>query len=211
MTEMTIAKESWTDLEENDLDSFSTTAAIVVSDAEKYPLLVTVAALLTSKANAYHIALSLYNQIGGTTYKDAKDQAKGLLYKAHEEVAKKLEETAEGDANYMTAPGYKLAETGGSRHTGVVPKPVITKALSNETRGLVKFILKADDPLQIKGVIGISSADNGVTWQNGITAFGLRFELGDQPSGVNMLYKFKFIATNNRTSGWSEGEWVEIF
>ncbi len=208
---MLIAKESWTDKDENELDSMSTTAAIVVSDAVKYPLLVTVAALLTNKANAYHIAQSLYNQFGGNTYKDAKDQAKGLLYKAHEEVAKKLEETAEGDANYMTAPGYKLAQTGGNRHTGVVPKPVISKAVSNETRGLVKFILKAADPLVIKGVVGISSADNGVTWQNGITAFGLRFEVDGQPSGANMLYKFMFIATNNRKSGWSDAEFVEVF
>ncbi len=130
MEEKRIAKESWTDLTENSLDTFSTTAAGVISDVVAYPLLATQANLLTSKANNYHISLSRYVQLGGTANRDQKDYDKNALFKAHGEASLKLEETADGDENYMTRPGYKIAQTGGTPHTSMIPKPTFQKAIN---------------------------------------------------------------------------------
>lgn len=205
-----IAAASWTDLDENSLDMFSTTASLITSVAADYPLVIPQATSLTLRADNYHKSLSRYQQFGGTDNKDQKDLDKSLLYKAHEEMATKLEETADGDEYYMTRPGYRL-DLKGSAKTAVINKPRLQKAISEQVRGRVKFILKADDPREIKGVVGRRSLDNGVTWENGIYNFGLKVLLEDQPSGQAVLYQFMFMATYGRKSDWSEVFRVEIF
>lgn len=207
---LSIATASWTDLDENSLDAFSTTAAVIVSDPITYPLVITQAGNLTLRADNYHKSLSLYQRFGGTDNKDQKDLDKGLLYKAHEEMTAKLEETADGDPYYLTRPGYRLDQKGSAK-TAIVNKPILQKSSSGEVRGRVKFILKAADPREIKGVVGRRSLDNGVTWENGIYNFGLKLLLEDQPSGQAVLYQFMFMATYGRKSDWSEIFRVEVF
>jgi len=206
-----IASASWTELDEVSLDTFSTTAAIVVSDPVAYPLVIAEAATLDTKATDYHKALSRYVQFGGSDNRDAKDVAKAFLYKAHVNLTTKLEATAEGNEDYLTQPGYRIEQRGGTPKTARVAQPVARKAISQNVRGRVNFILVAENPREIKGVVGRRSLDNGVTWENGIYNFGLNFILDDQPSGMAVLYQFKFKATYNRESYWSESIRVEIF
>jgi len=193
------------------LDAMSTTAALVVSDPEEYPLLVTEALALTTHANNYHIAYSRYQQFGGSAYRDAKDDAKDLLYKAHEGVAAKLEATSDGNVYYMTRPGYRLDGNVGGFSFATVPAPTLQKVESIKVRGRVKFILDAAKSREVKGIIGRYSLDNGVTWHNGIVEFRLNFTLEGQASGQAVLYQFMFKATNNRVSDWSDIIRVEVF
>lgn len=205
-----IASASWTDLDELSLDTFSTTAAIVVSDAVAYPLVITEAATLDTKATDYHKAVSRFVQFGGSDNKDAKDLAKQQLFVAHVSLVNKLEATANNNPDYLTRPGYRL-DLKGFPKTGRVNPPRARKAISETVRGRVRFILTADNPREIKGVIGRRSLDNGISWENGIYDFGLSFLLKDQPSGTAVLYQFMFKATYGRESDWSESIRVEVF
>jgi hypothetical protein len=211
MTELKIAAGSWADLDEASLNTFSTTAALVVSDKAAYPEVEELAAALTAAASAYNIAYSRHKQFGGTDNQAAKDDAKAALYTAHQAIATKLEATANGNATYLTAPGYHLAGTGGKASLARVPAPGIKKVESAKVRGRVQFILHAANPRIIKGIVGRSSEDNGLIWQNGIHEYGLNFTLEGQPSGKAMLYQFKFRATNGRESDWSEPIRVDVF
>lgn len=209
-TELKIASGSWTDLNESKLDTFSTNVAEVTTH-EDYVAVRTEANALASDATSYHKALSRYLQFGGTENKDAKDAAKKALYASHQALAEKLEETCGGSMEYLTRPGYHLDGRGGNRSTAKVPSPVLQSVESKSVRGRVKFILKAANPREIKGIIGKSSEDNGLTWKNGINVFSLNFVLEDQPSGKPMIYQFMFHATNSRQSDWSESIRIDVF
>ncbi len=207
----TIADASWTDLREAKLDTFSTTAAIVISDPVSYPDMVTEAALLTSNSSNYHIAFSRFEQFGGTANKDAKDAAKSLLYKTHYEVARKLENTYTDNIDYLTRPGYSLDRKPGGQSNAAVPPPVLQKVDSRKVRGVVDFILKAKNTREIKGVVGRYSLDNGVTWIEDIYVYRLKFRLENQASGATVVYQFRFMATGNRVSYWSDKIYVDVF
>jgi hypothetical protein len=207
-----IAASSWTDLGDPSLDTMSTSAALVISNASDYPLLVTEATALTNAANTFHLAHSRYQQFGGNGFRDKKDADKIALYEVHLAVAKKLEETSNGNVEYLTRPGYRLDEKGGTISIARVPPPRIQKAESVKVRGRVKFILSAANSREIKGVIGRYSEDNGATWIEGqIVEFGLNFTLEGQASGKAVLYQFMFKATNGRESDWSDIVRVEVF
>lgn len=211
MNELKIASGSWTNLDEASLNTFSTTAALVVSDRANYPEVESAAAELSIAAAKYNIAYSRHKQFGGTDNKEAKDIAKATLYSAHQTVANRLEATANGNRAYLSAPGYHIDAVGGTPSLARVPAPGIKKAISANVRGRVNFILKAADPRIIKGIVGKHSVDNGQTWQNGLHEYGLNFTLEGQPSGKAMLYQFKFRATNSRESDWSEVVRVDVF
>lgn len=204
-----IAAASWTELGEKELDSFSTTAAGIVIDQDAYPLVKPEALELELRATNYHKSLSRFLQFGGSDNKDLKDRDKVLLFGAHVQVAARLEATADGDTSYLTRPGYRL-DLQGKAKTAIIAPPTLQSAKSLE-RGQVKIILKAKQPREIKGVVGKYSLDNGVTWVNGIYNFGLKLLLEGQPSGLAVLYQFKFMGTYERESKWSEIFRVEVF
>lgn len=206
-----IADNSWTGLSEPRLDAFSTIAAEIVSDPALYPELSAEAVALTSASAKYHLALSRYLQFTGSENREAKDFAKSLLFKAHTNVARKLEATADGNVEYLTRPGYRLDRKGGGHSLATVWPPSLKKVESKTVRGRVKFILGARNPREIKAILGRSSQDNGVTWTEGIIAYDLNFTLDGLPSGVGMLFQFRFRATNNRMSDWSEKIYVEVY
>jgi hypothetical protein len=211
IAEPKIAAASWTNLEDGLLDTFSTTASIILSDAALYPQLAAEATALSNASSSYHIAYSRFKQFGGSNNKETKDFAKYALYQAHQAAANKLEATANGDQEYLVRPGYLLDQKGGRSSKARVAAPTLKKAESNSARGRVKFILKAQNPREIKGIIGQYSEDNGTTWSNGLHLYDLNFTLENQPSGKGVLYQFKFRATNNRESEWSERFYVEVY
>lgn len=212
MIEFKISDRSWTDLGESELDSMSTSAALVVSDQGQYPDLVAEALALTNSANAYHIAYSRFMSFGGNDLRLELDAAKANLYTAHANTARKLELTANGNKEYLMRPGYRLVEDRvGRASLAAVKPPVISKTESNKQRGRVKFILKAERPREIKAIVGRYSTDNGATWNNGILELTLRFLLENQPSGQGVLYQFMFKATSGRTSDWSDTVYVDVF
>lgn len=211
-TDLKIAEESWTALEDGTLDTMSTNAALVISDAANYPDLVAEAAALTTAANKYHISYSRYAAYGGSDHSDLMEADKLALYAAHANAASKLEMTDNGNKEYLTLPGYRTDEKLASRFSfAAVPAPKFQKVESNTKRGRVKFILKAKIPREVKAIIGKYSTDNGATWHNGIMELNLRFVLDDQPSGQGVLYQFMFQATNGRKSDWSGSHYVDVY
>lgn len=207
-----IAPGSWTDLDLGPLDTFSTIAAMVISVEADYPLLKELAPVLTTAANNFHIAYSRFNQFGGSENRELMEAAKAALYEAHQAVATKLEETANGNREYITRLGYRIEEKGGTPSRAKVKAPVLQKVESVKVRGRVKFILKAANAAEVKAVIGRYSDDNGETWVEGqIIEFTLNFTFENQPSGKTRLYQFMFKATSGRTSDWSEKIRVEVF
>ncbi len=160
-----------------------------------------------TKATAYAASLSLADEFGGTDRKDAKNLDRTELTKALDVLVEELEAAAANKpdpAAFLEYLGFELAKQP-SRKTGVVKYPVIQtlKSGGDDTRrGVVKCVLKAEDPSEIRGVVGRRSDDNGTTWVNGIMSPKLAFEMKEQPSGVYALYQFKFVATNNRESDW---------
>ncbi len=212
MEQRKIAKSSWTDLDEKALDGFATTVAITISDTEKYPDLAAEATLMTTLSNNYHKSLSLFLSKGGTTNKDAKDEDKAFLFKGLDQTSLKIEDTGAGKPDsYYTDPGFKLERNPGKHKTGAVPAPIFRKAAKTMVRGQVHFILKAVDRSEVKGVIGRYSLDNGVTWIDGLYAFKLNFKIDGMRSGADVWFQFRFDATNNRKSDWSEIKLVQIF
>lgn len=206
-----IAVSSWTELDDASLNTFSTTAANVLSDQVAYPLLIEETKTLSDAASNFNIAYSRYKQFGGIANREAKDSARANLYGAHATVAAKLEATVGDDLTYLTKPGYRLEGTGGRRSTAKVPPPVLQKAESAKVRGRVLIILKAQQTRTIKGVEGRYSLDNGLTWHEGIHQVKLSFNLEDQPSGKTVIYQFRFLATNNRISDWSAHIRVDVY
>lgn len=213
MTDLKIADKSWTDQSESELDSMSTSAALVVSDPGLYPDVVAEATALTSSSKAYHIIYSRYASFGGSDLRIELDAAKDTLYTDHFNLARKLELTANGSKEYLIRPGYRLVEEDriGRHSLATVRPPVIQKLENTKQRGRVKFILKAQNSREIKAIVGRSSTDNGVTWQNGILELNLRFLLENQPSGQGVLYQFMFKATNGRTSDWSDAVHIDVY
>lgn len=211
--ELKIDPRSWTDLDFGDVDTMSTTAAGVISNADDYPLMATEATLLTQLSNDYHIIFSRYSQFGGTDVREQLENTKDLLYKGHETVAAKLEATANGNREYLTRPGYRLMDDKSNTPSrAVVPPPRKQKIESSGVRGRVKFILKAAKSTEIKAIIGRYSDDDGLTWVEGqIIEFTMKFTLEGQPSGKTRLYQFMFKATSGRVSDWSDKFRVEVF
>lgn len=209
MTALKIAAKSWTRLSESSLDTFSTNAADVLT-APAYDVVRTSANALAAAAATYHTVYSRYRQSRGFQNKEARDSAKAALYSAHQTMAADLDDNAAGNADFLTLPGYLLDRTGGRASHARVIAPYVSSVESNKVRGRVKFILKAQNVREIKGITGRYSLDNGVTWVNGIHAYTLNFTLNNQPVGQTIVYQFMFEATSGRKSDWSERVYVEM-
>lgn len=207
-----IAEASWKELDEDILDVFSSAAAFVVSNEDEYPLMAVEAATLKSASAQYHQDFANWKAFQGASFKEAKDNSKEQLFKAHNEVARKLVQTlGERPTTYLTKPGYRLVKEGGHPKTAQVAAPIVKKADSSRVRGQVHFILKSAKRSEVKGIIGRYSLDGGITWIETIYAFKLNFYVFEMPSGKDVLFQFKFSATNNRQSAWSERVLVGIY
>lgn len=153
----------------------------------------------------YDQSLSLAETYGGTDRTEDKDKRRKEVVKALNELVEALELVAPAKpdpAAFLQFLGFELAKVPG-RKTSIVAYPVVKTMKSggdDARRGVVKCVLKAEDPLEIKAVVGYRSDDNGTTWSNGIISTKLAFEMTEQPSGSYAMYQFKFIATNNRES-----------
>ena len=210
-----INKQAYKTKKDNPFKNF---AGGVVDKGKGNPAYERQAALITeveTRYAAYAASLTLAEGFGGTDRTGVKNTDRQAL----EESLDKLVESLDAEAKDKPAPaafleylGFELAKKP-SRRTGSVQYPIIKSLKSggdDSRRGVVKCILKADDPNEIKGIIGERSDDNGLMWANGIYSPKLSFEMRDQPSGVYAQYRFRFIATNGRESDWSPFEGVSI-
>ncbi|MBI5913836.1 MAG: hypothetical protein HY842_00535 [Bacteroidetes bacterium] len=168
-----------------------------------------------AKSLLYNESLSLAETYGGTDRTTDKDKCRKDLLDVLDLLVEALEAvmgSKPDPAAFIQFLGFVLAKIP-SRKTGVVAFPVIKTMKSggdDPRRGVVKCVLKADDPLEINAIVGQRSDDNGETWTNGLMSTKLAFEMTGQPSGVNALYQFKFIATNNRESDWCPPKAVPV-
>lgn len=211
--ELKIDRKSWMSKEDDGLDTMSTAIAGALLTNPAYKDVEVEAKALDESGKSFHRKLSDFKNFGGNTNKTAKNYARIDLESRHETVALKLEATAQGNKEYIEILGYTLSEQDkeGVRSTATVKPPVKKKAGIGSARGEVKFILGAEYPREIKGIAGERTTDGAKTWQNGIFATKLNFELSGEPSGMLVGYRFYFLATNNRQSKFSETIWMDVY
>ncbi|MBI1223936.1 MAG: hypothetical protein GC192_01750 [Bacteroidetes bacterium] len=207
-TILKINKQAYINLNKDDFGSFGTNVGEVGTDNPTYVAQDSAIRAVADSAANYDIALSAFNTNRGKDRTDNLSNARIDLETKLKALVELLELAAPektDPAAFLTGLGFTLAKVP-SRKTGIVLAPIAKTVVSggkNAPRGKVSFVLKAESPDEIKTIVGRRSDDDGATWVEGIVATKLAFALTDQPSGKTCIYKFMFLATNNRKSDWS--------
>ncbi len=202
-------------MKDNAFKNFATTVVNKGKDNPDYADQADTINDVEKKGQAYSASLTLAESYGGTDRTEQKDNDRITLTEAMDQLVEELEKAAPSKPDpvaFLTYLGFELVKTP-SRKTGTVKDPTIQSLKSgcdDARRGVVKCVLVAEDASEIKGVEGMRSDDNGLTWVGGIFSTKLTFEMLGQPSGVYALYQFRFIATNNRKSDWCPFKGVSV-
>lgn len=202
-----VNRQAYIRKKDNPFKSFAYSVVSKGKDNPDYSALSAQILDVETKNQLYDDSLSLAETYGGIDRTDMKDKRRKEVVKSLNALVDELEELAETKPDpgaFIEFLGFELAKVPG-RKTGVVAPPHIQSLKSggdDARRGVVKCVLKAADPLEIKAIKGRRSEDNGQTWVEDIVAAKLIFEMTGQPSGLYVLYQFMFIATNNRKSDW---------
>lgn len=207
---------AYTGLNKDDFGSFGTNVADKGTDNPMYEKLASAISDVKTSAASYNSALSAFNTDRGKDRTTNLDNARKDLTAKLKVLVKQLEDTAAKQPDpeaYLTGLGFTLAKVP-SRRTGVVKPPVCKTVVSGgkgASKGVVRFVLKAEYPDEITTIVGRRSDDGGLTWVNGLVANKLAFTLTEQPSGKDCIYQFKFLATNNRESLWSANIPITVY
>lgn len=205
-----------TDLNKDDFGAFGENVDEVGAADPAYEDQADEIAAVGLAAKTYGEALTAFNTNRGKDRTKNLANARKAVMVTLKALVKVLELAAPSKADpgaFLTGLGFTLAKIP-ARRTGVVKAPVkqtVTSGGKDEPKGKVKFVLKAEFPDEIISVVGRRSDDGGLTWVEGIVAPKLAFSLIGQPSGVDCIYQFMFLATNNRKSEWSVNIHITVY
>ncbi len=211
-----INNQAYIDLGKDDFGSFGTNVAEKGVKNPIYAEQESAIKEVETTSGIYNVALSAFNSDGGKDRTNNLFNARKDLTAKLKALTKLLEDAAPSKPDpeaFLTGLGFTLAKVP-SRRTGVVKPPICQTVVSggkDASKGVVKFVLKAEVPDEIVTIVGKRSEDGGLTWENGIVATKMAFVLTDQPSGKDCIFQYKFLATNNRESLWSGNIAITVY